>query len=141
MELLADDDASNNSISSIPEPRIDDESNSGSRAQQVEKFSVSSGTQVVHVMFEKMPLWLTSLSPISFKRVCFTHVNDQNELTNGCKIKRAITQSFLSNWPSDRIKYKFDTIHSPDLILISGSHEALLLYPVGKGKTPTLFTL
>ena len=126
---------------SIPEPRIGNEGNSGSRTQQVEKFSISSGEQIVHVMFEKIPLWLTSLSPMSFKRVCFPRVNDQNELTSGCKIRRAITQSFLSNWPSDRIKYKFDTICSPDLILISGSHEALLLYPVGKEKTPALFTL
>ena len=141
LELLDDESASNNSISPLLELRIGDESNSGSRTQLVEKFSISSGNQIVHVMFEKIPLWLTSLSPMSFKRVCFPHVNNQNELTNGCQIRRAITKSFLSNWPLDRIKYKFDTIYSPDLILISGSHKALLLYSDHKEETPTLFTL
>ena len=141
LELLADDNASNNSMSSILEPRIGDGGNSGARMQLVEKFSISSGNQIVHVMFEKIPLWLTSLSPMSFKRVCFPHVSNQNELTSGCQIRRAITKSFLSNWPSDRIKYKFDVMCSPDLILISGSHKPLILSSVLKEKTPSLFTL
>ena len=91
----------------------------------VESFSLIKGSGTVQIMFEKIPLWLSVLSPMFFHVICFTQFKSLSELSSISKEASVFVNSYLVLWDKSRIHYSQNCTKSPNLVLISGSSSFL----------------
>jgi len=106
----------------------------------VDQFTITRGIGTVYVLFETVPLWLSVLSPLYFKYLCFPQFTCISHLKSVSKAAKIFSEVYLNLWSPSTIKFTKNKAPNPGLILISGSTYFLDEYFQLKLVAPALVT-
>ena len=104
----------------------------------VEYFTLEKGSGTIILLFEVVPIWLSVLSPLCFKSICFSQYSSYNHLRNVDPITTAFVDKYLKVWKDASVRFKNNKIIAPNLILISGSATFLNTLSFDSFKAPTI---
>ena len=105
----------------------------------VQSFVIVKGKAIVCIMFEKVPYWITALSPLSCRRLVFAQYSSRDSLCGCSGLCETFVKSYLDRWPSDKILYNQNSLPHPDLVLVSGSQRFLSMLDEIQYQAPVIF--
>ena len=110
MAPLVDFNASSGAHHAAVESSVGDasENDSGGGKRQVrvvESFQITRGNGVAALIFETFPIWLSVLSPMSFRFIVFADFSSLEQLKGHTSLAKLFVETHEKNWTKEKFRF------------------------------------
>lgn len=110
------------------------------RSRIKENFKLFKGFGNMEIVFEKVPIWLATLLPMSCCKLCFPQFSNQSDIMSIGHITAIISKGYLPLWNETSIVYGDEMMPQPHLLLLFSSSPFLKKLNVNDWDCPSIVT-